>query len=353
MYLMQESYDTIRICTSQNADFAASSGKAMGLPFFNVIFTGEEARRLHDILDELKNLDTDTYTSTLEKCDVLNQLLTNINRFPSLFVEEGARNYNTLISSLLSADSGDKLLSIPTKAFLGKGFLVAKFQLFSGLLHFLREKSKSSPNLGKTRSMALRVMFTIMLEDVYFSILADKTNTEQIRAKVAAKLIFLWEHRCDMNAEILPEMLEKVWAIRDNIVPAFGTMVGTSELLRLMIEMPESWLDFVKTSEQDINIKYSLEEFIFGLTHEQIGRLRKKMETMVTKVIGRDDVYQELENEQLSIENELSPKQFYKMFSIRRDCARARRDFHLDGPTHTLEDYFMRFLLENDKDILS
>ncbi|MBQ5780726.1 MAG: hypothetical protein IIW10_02110 [Spirochaetaceae bacterium] len=349
---MRDPYDTTQIFDSRSSTDAFSWERAE-LSFFNVIFTGEEARGLCGILEELQTFDSNMRNSILEKCDVLNQLLGNINRFPSLWVDEGARNYDTLLSSLLSADSGDKLLSIPTKAFLGKGFLVAKFQMFSGILHFLRDKDALSISLNKIRSMALRVMFTIMLEDVYFSILADKNNSVELRTKVAKKLIFLWEHRCDMNAEILPEMLEKVWAIRDNIVPAFGTMVGTSELLRLMIEMPESWLDFLKTSEHDVNIKYSLEEFIFGLTYEQIGRLRNKMETMVTKVIGREDVYQELKNDQLSFEKELNPKQFYKMFSIRRDCARGRREFALDGPTHTLEDYFMRYLLENDKDLLS
>ena len=68
----------------------------------------------------------------------LNQLASAIARFPSLLerhdIPGGIRTPQLLIDSLIKhQNSGDTTLQLPSKATLGKGYIVSKIHTFSSL----------------------------------------------------------------------------------------------------------------------------------------------------------------------------------------------------------------------------
>ena len=43
-------------------------------------------------------------------------------------------------------------------------------------------------------------------------------------------------------------------------------------------------------------------------------------------------------------------RDFYLLYTVRRDNARARQRLHIEGPKNTLEDHFIRFIMEKNQE---
>ena len=219
---------------------------------------------------------------------------------------------HTLAESLLEYREGDKTLHLPTKAVLGKGFLVAKFHAFAAItkLHSIQNFLKRN---SKLNNATLAILFTIMVEDVYLNLLDDLSIPIDIRRQIAYSLIILWEHRIDQTVIDVAPVLDSVWRARRKIAPAFGTMVGTSELLLLSIEMDDQWRDFIlkKLSEKDVS--FAMQEFLFALSHEQIQKLKTILKEQGINAINRDEVYTFLKQKPSSFYDE-DPRSFYLLY---------------------------------------
>ena len=237
-----------------------------------------------------------------------------------------------------------RMLSIPTKAVLGRGFLVAKFHIFSALAKIAVKSAFPETEIEKLRLATLDIMFTIMFEDVYISILDSNILSSDKRAKVAEALTYLWEHRLDRNIPTFAPVLTKVWTARDKIAPVFGTMMGTSELFLLSSELGDSWQRFMMEKLADKTIGQAMEEFLFGISYEDIIFVRKELIRQGVSSVGRDGVAAMLGRE-LESEN-TEPRSFYSSYVQRLNNADARKRLNAEGPKNTLEDYYIAFLFE-------
>lgn len=319
-----------------------------------IVLTAEERGLVNTVFDRLRTGAPEALESIVSQLSDLERLASSIARFPSLlqrqvFAGQEERTQESLIHALLDFRNGDRMLHLPAKAILGKGFLVAKFHSFVALSRTARSQHLPTKELKALRSATLAIMFTIMAEDVYLSLLEDTTIPLDIREQIATALVILWEHRNDQNIADIAPVLEAVWKARDKLVPAFGTMVGTSELLLLTIELDDQWTSFIKNRLDDPDVSRSLEEFLFGLSFEQINRLKNEIKQQTVTAISREDVYAML-GERIPVDVELDPRNFYLRYTIRRDNARARSRLNLEGPHKTLEDHFMRFILEQSRE---
>jgi len=126
-------------------------------------------------------------------------------------------------------------------------------------------------------------------------------------------------------------------------------MVGTSELLFLSIEMDDQWRHFIMSRLSDNDVSCAMQEYLFGLSHEQIQTLKQILREKGIAAIGRDEVSSFLGQKSLSIYDE-DPRSFFLLYSVRRENAKARKRMNLSGPHQTLEDHFMRFILERNKE---
>ncbi len=319
-----------------------------------IILTPKERKLVNMVFDRLRTTAPEALENLAARISDLERLTATIARFPSLMQRQviagqEVRTQESLIHALLDFRNGDRMLHLPTKAILGKGFLVAKFHTFVAISKTARNQHFPRVELEQLRSATLAIMFTIMAEDVYLSLLEDTSISLDIREQIATSLIILWEHRSDQTVADIAPVLEAVWLARDKIVPAFGTMVGTSELLRLTIELDEQWTSFIKNRLEDPDVSKALEEFLFGLSFEQINLLKEKIKEQKYLSISRDDVYALL-GEHIPVDIEFDPRNFYLRYTIRRDNARARTRMNKEGPHKTLEDHFVKFILEQNKE---
>ena len=193
------------------------------------------------------------------------------------------------------------------------------------------------------------MMFLLLAEDVYLNLIHDTSLSMAERRQLAISLLLLWEHRADQNITDISPVLQSVWKARTKLAPAFGTMMGTSELIMFSFQMDEQWSQFIKTRLGDPGVNQAMEEFLFGISYEQITKLKNILRERGIAAIGRDEVSSFLGADVKTNVGE-DYRDFFQQYSLRRDNARARKRLELPGPHKTLEDYFISFVMDMNRE---
>ncbi|MCR5289803.1 MAG: hypothetical protein K6E51_07415 [Treponema sp.] len=322
-----------------------------------IVFTDKQRTMISDLIAVLEPINSYRCEKIRERIHDLESLVASIKRFPSLLerheLTADMRTPQSLIDSLISnQNEGDNTLQLPSKATLGKGFLVSKIHTFSSL----RKLCKRIPELNHLEPdfnlETVSMMFLLLAEDVYLNLIRDTSIPTEFRRNLAMALLLLWEHRNDQTISDIAPVLQTVWNARRKLAPAFGTMVGTSELLLMSIQMDQQWIKFIKQKLGTPEVSQAMEEFLFGLSFEQINTLRSILKERGIAAVGRDEVSSFL-GQHVKIDAGLDYRDFYSMYTLRRDNARARRRMNLPGPHKTLEDYFILFVMQQNKEIQS
>ena len=261
-----------------------------------VVITPHQQELIKKMLDRLHQYAPEKIEHLEERLRKVKNLAKVIATFPSLLertaTNTSIRTPEALIESLVSyQEEGDTTLHLPSKATLGKGLLISKMHTFYSMYKLAKnyvhmDEKEAEEYLNETVSM----MFTLMAEDVYLNLIRDKSVPLETRMELANSLIILWEHRSDQTMEDIAPVLQSVWTARRKLAPAFGTMMGTSELLLVSIQMDEQWNMFIKKRLGDREVSQAMEEFLFGISYEQITRLRNILKEQGVKAIGRDEV---------------------------------------------------------------
>ena len=318
-----------------------------------VIFTTKQQALVNEIMPIIQKNDNDTGENFRNRISDLEALAVAINRFPSLLERHSiigdVRTPTSLIDSLIGhLDNGDSTLQLPSKANLGKGLLIAK-------MHTLSSLSRQANHLGEEKlykeleTETISSMFSLLVEDVYLNLIRDASQPMEFRREWAMSLLLLWEHWSDQNIEDVAPVLQAVWTARRRLAPAFGTMMGTSELMMISMQMDEQWIQFIKEKMGEPGVTQAMEEFLFGISYEQIKTLKNTLRTKGISAIGRDEVSKFL-GEHVKADAGLDYRDFYSLYTVRRDNARSRGRFKTEGPYKTLEDYFIQFVTEKNKE---
>ncbi|MCR5724358.1 MAG: hypothetical protein K6G80_04635 [Treponema sp.] len=319
-----------------------------------VVLTSKQRAMVDDLSQKLTIINPMHMEAFNRRMDDLKSLATAIARFPSLLerasLVSGIRTPQELIESLIAhTPEGEATLQLPSKSTLGRGFLVAKIHTFSSLTKLAKEAELDEKIIHAFQDETVSMMFLLQAEDVYLNMIRDNSIDIDFRRQLALSLLLLWEHRADQNIADIAPVLQSVWMARRRLAPAFGTMMGTSELIMISMQMDEQWAAFIKTKLSEQKVSQAMEEFLFGLSFEQIQRLKTILREKGIAAIGRDEVSQYL-GQYVKTDVSLDYRDFYTQYSLRRDNARARARFGLDGPHKTLEDYFIRFVMEQNRE---
>ncbi len=290
----------------------------------------------------------------LNRINDLESMAVSIDKFPSLLERHeltgGTRTPKTLIESLVKHqnDQGDRIFQLPSKAVLGKSLLVAKTHTLSSFSKYCAHLGSNFEKLSSEfKNETILSMFSLLVEDVYLNLISDISQPIDFRREWALSLLLLWEHWNDQTIETVAPVLQAVWNARRRLAPAFGTMMGTSELLMISMQMDEQWISFIKNKMGEQGVTQAMEEFLFGISHEQINLLRETLRSKGIAAIGRDEVKNFI-GDHIKADAGLDYRDFYSMYAIRRDNARSRARMHVEGPVKTLEDYFIQFITEQN-----
>ena len=267
--------------------------------------------------------------------------------YPSIketkFVRDILYNENRLTESLLFFSASNHMLRSPTKVVALRSFLIAKYHAFSLLVQLTEGCDELQEKL---RNIIFSVVFTLMAEDVYFSCLEDSAFSEVTKTRLANDLINLWDSGTDRRSIKHLMALSSLWTARDSAPPSFGTMDGNTELLRISIDMgtETEWEDFLKEESTNDKTRWALEEFLFGLSYEEILQVRSRLRRYGVTSISHEEVRSYLDSKPVySPVNDHDPRAIYDFFIERRDACTLRKKTSAAGPLHTLEEIYLKY----------
>jgi hypothetical protein len=318
------------------------------------VLSEEEELLVQKTEDWLREINHQDYTLVNERFRLLRSLGNAVFDYPSVretsFVRDIIFNEEKLAESLLFFSASNHLLRSPTKVVALRSFLVAKFHAFS----LLSKLTINNESLHKPASkISFSVVFTLMAEDVYFSCLDDPGFSNDTKSRLAGDLITLWDSGTDPRSIRHLMALSSLWTARDSAPPSFGTMDGTTELLRISIDMgtETEWEHFLKEESTNDKTRWALDEFLFGLSYEEILQVRNRLRKYGVTSVTHDEVRYYLDSTPVfSVVKERDPCAIYDFFIERREACTLRKRVCAPGPLHTLEEIYLKYriILESD-----
>jgi hypothetical protein len=309
------------------------------------VLTDTEIQLVNEIGAWLKETNLDDYKLAEDRFFHLNVLGTAVFSYPSIRETQSLKgtihDENHLVESLLAFSTSSRLLHIPTKVVAMRSFLVAKFHAFS-LLSILAGDREDFRE--RVRAVIYSVTSTLMAEAVYFSCLEDPGFSHNTKSSLADDLIALWDSGVDPRGVHHLSALSSLWIARDAAPPSFGTMDGNTELLRITIDLDEDWRDFLVDESSNDETRWALEEFLFGLSWEEIQKVRSRLSRYGINAVSYDEIRSYLDSQPAySVVNHTDPKAIYDFFIERRDACTLRKRVSAPGPKHTLEEIYLKY----------
>ena len=282
----------------------------------------------------------------------LEQLAAIVDRAPSprtdLYAHGDDRSIYSLTRKL--CDQGvEHVVNLPTKAVLGHGFTVMKLHVFGFLSKLVKTEEPLAEVRGEVEMEYNDLLFTLMAEDLYTSLVSHEDVESLWVQKAAHELITMWDMRTSGYLETFALAIRELWQVRHAIVPILGTLLGTMELMRLSVMLPPVWLDFISDTAGSIAIVSALEEFIFDLSFEELTILRKKMEESHISLIDRNTAWLMLDKHEAAAVDANAALALYKSYMNRQQLAKRRTILSAEGPHKSLEEYFLIHLLSSEQ----
>lgn len=315
-------------------------------------------RQVRDrVLKRLREHDSTAWEECRSLEAALRDLAGAFARYPSILDQRtlGGDVYSmeTLID-VVYRDGVDHIVLLPTRVAVGRSLVVARSNFFAYLLKVCDETAALAEYREELRRAWELGIFSLLVEDVYQMIIGRAScYPAAVRRGAAIDLIHLWEYRYDRRISEYAPIVIDLWRARSRVVPVFGSMIGTRELLRLSSGLSDRWHDFISEHGDDREFIQALEELIFGLSWEEIVLLRRRMSEEDRTTIDRTEVPLLLgSGNAIDAASENDPRDMYRFFQRRRQLADERAlkaEFaggSADpGPWRTVEELLLAYLI--------
>jgi hypothetical protein len=310
-------------------------------------FDDAERALVAEALDVVKSASLEQSTLLAGSLDRLGRLAELIRDSPSMATGWHARGRKqfsgeTLIELLCRVPDYDLDLNIPTKAVLGQGYLIAKINFFKALGYALEPLAR--PDLAQSLQQELgQSIYSKLAEELFISIVTDPDGAPDVKAGAARFLFRIWEERLLIEVDDFAPLLEAVWAARSKVLPVLGTMLGTHEVFELFREgRDRRFLDYFGGDDVGQEQLLAFEEFLFGLSHEEITKLREHMRAEAANCLSLEQARKLLARKTPSWAPRADgPQAFYTSYKKRRVKAHYRALTGAPGPKRTAEEYVM------------
>ena len=276
-----------------------------------------------------------------------------VNSYPPVFQEtrlgSRERGLGTLVELLAHATDADFEMFLPMRAMLWRSLTMARLN-FWRLVRYLTEEI-AEENAELVTAVDRRVhacVYLKLVDELLTSLAMDGEIDRSIRQEVVASMASLWDGAPSAAVQSFFPVLEAVWEARRKIRISVGTMLGVSEIMKLLQAgcAPE-FVDYLQRARMTMDEGSSFQEFLIGVTTEQLSDL----ETFLQGT-GRTSLSPEEAKEALGIgEEQISHAQTgvhaYQFHRERHLQSAARRLRSLPGPKHTAEEYMLMYFLED------
>ena len=328
------------------------------------LFDDAEAHIISDAIVAIASCVPDDAKLLTHQLAQLQELGHQISETPSLHAAQelggSVRTPQTLVKHLTQTDglSGD--LDLPLKATLQRTFLLAKIQLLRAFVASMSALCQGQPDfrplgIGLREELAQSI-YTQMAEELLLALLRKPTIELSTKRRAARQLIQIWDNATLEIDDFCP-LLESAWHARNRVRPGLGSLLGTTEYFHLVAEdCSEHFLDFFARDGVSEAENQAFAEFLFGLTWEELEKLRKELraqklscadEEWASKMLGRK-IEHDCDN---SNHDSIDPIALYRSYTRRQLAADYRILAGRSGPERTAEAYLMIYLLDHEEDL--
>lgn len=262
--------------------------------------------------------------------------------------EQASAGADALVAELSVSSGADLELRFPTKAVLGQAYLVAKINFIKSMEAAALAAGAPVQLLGRLRFELGQSIYSRLAEEVFIALVTDPATPRPTRLGAGRALLRIWDNRLLAEIDDFAPLLESAWEARNRIVPVLGTMVGSHELFRLFQELRDDrFLDHFGADDIGEEQTEAFEEFLFGLAHEEIERLRAYLAGEHRCALSPEEAARILGWDGLSARRALEgPEGLYASYKRRKLKASYRVMTGAHGPKHTAEEYVMLSVLQ-------
>lgn len=313
-------------------------------------FDAAERETVGDALDALRSASVEHYRDLEASRARLERAAELIRDCPALSASwtSGGRAFGgeSLIELLCRVPDYDLDLHLPTKAVLGQAYLIAKINFLKALGYALDAlpHTAASPELRWRLAHEVgQSIYTKLAEEVFVSLVTAPDSEARVKTGAATFLFRIWEERLDIEVDDFAPLLESTWEARTKLLPVLGTLLGTHEVFQLFREARDHrFLDYFGEDDVAEEQLLAFEEFLFGISHEEITRLRAHMAAAGQGCVTLEEARDLLGHARSSWMPEVQGAQaLYTSYKRRRVKAAYRALTETRGPKKTAEEYVM------------
>jgi len=328
-------------------------------------FTERERKALLFFWDRLQvsnHADLDRFqTKCFQHMDRIQSIRLSLELYPCVFEEKQLgrrqRGLSTLVELLANATDADFEMFMPTRATLWRSLTMAHLNFWRFIRYICEETAPDDDELSKIVIERVHTcVYLKLMDELLTSLSMDSSLPLDLRCTAVSSLTSMWDCTPSDNVKRFFPLLRAVWDARRNMMVSVGTMLGISEIMKLLQAgcAPE-FVDYFARASMSREEGMAFQEFLIGVTTEQIHDLEVLMaktgQTAMTdaqadEALGRISESSQKEREAQTGIGVLA----YQFHRERHLEAAARRLRNLPGPKHTAEEYMLLYFLEERLD---
>ncbi len=299
-------------------------------------------------------------TMCLQHIDRIHSIRNSLELYPRVFAEKklGHRNrgLGTLVELLANATDADFEMFLPTRAMLWRSLTMARLNFWRLLRYLSEEFAATDSDLLETVDARVHAcVYLKLMDELLTSLAMDTKISRPVRATAVKSLTSLWDGNPSQNVKEFFPLLRAVWDARRNLRVAVGTMLGVSEIMRLLqAGCAPQFVDYFSRHNMSVDEGLAFQEFLIGVTTEKIHDLEVLMADRGQTSLTTEEANQALgrfaepcDDEQNNAAIGVHTYQFHRERHLE---AAARRLRNLPGPKHTAEEYMLYYFLQEHLD---
>lgn len=328
-------------------------------------FTERERKALQFFWDKLDSCDHKDVGRFRAKCfehmDRIQSIRNSLELYPRVFEEKKLgrrqRGLGTLVQLLANATDADFEMFMPTRAMLWRSLTMAHLNFWRFVRYICEEVDAEDEELFRKVSERVHTcVYLKLMDELLTSLSMDSRLSLELRGTAVSSLTSMWDCTPSENVKRFFPLLRAVWDARRNMIVSMGTLLGVSEIMKLLQAgcAPE-FVDYFARASMSKDEGLAFQEFLIGVTTEQIQDLE-----VVMAQTGLTAITPEQADEALGRPSDSSQKEkeaqtgvgvlAYQFHRERHLEAAARRLRNLPGPKHTAEEYMLLYFLEEHLD---
>jgi len=328
-------------------------------------FTERERKVLLFFWDRLEasgHPDSDRFRlKCFEHMERIQSIRNSLELYPRVFEEKQLgrrqRGLGTLVQLMANATDADFEMFMPTRAMLWRSLTMAHLNFWRFVRYISEEIDTEDGDLGSRVNQRVNTcVYLKLMDELLTSLSMDSSLPLDLRGTAVASLTSMWDCAPSNNVKSFFPLLRAVWDARRNIMVSMGTMLGVSEIMKLLQAgcAPE-FVDYFARANMSKDEGLAFQEFLIGVTTEQIHDLEILMAQTGQSAITAEQADEALGRAKKSSQKEQEAEigigvLTYQFHRERHLEAAARRLRNLPGPKHTAEEYMLLYFLEEHLD---